>query len=88
MSLSTPEIPNADVVISYLHDNYYDDCERMAHIKMIAALASPTGNDYTEDIPQMIDKVALFNGIKKSYPPKKTVGQRIIEGIGFILYKS
>lgn len=76
-----------DEVIKYLHDNYYNDCERMAKIKMISALATMNGAEkYRKDLGSLIDKVALFNDIKKSYPPKKTLKQEIIEGIGFILY--
>lgn len=30
---------NLDDVINYLHDNYYNDCERMAKIRMVAAIA-------------------------------------------------
>lgn len=73
-----------DEVVNYLHDNYYDDCERMAKIKMIAMMATQGWGEY--DMPSMIDKVALFNSIKKSYPPKKTLKQNIIKGIGFIMY--
>jgi len=79
--------PNQNEVIQYLHDNYYDDCERMAHIQMIGAIAN--SKDVIKGIPSLIDKVALFNSIKKTYPPpkpEKTIGKKIIEGIGFILY--
>lgn len=70
-------------VINYLHDNYYDDCTRMAKIKIIAGLAQ---DSHGHDIGLIIDKVALFNDIKKSCPPKKSVGRKIIEGVGFIMY--
>lgn len=80
---------NVDKIVNYLHDNYYDDGERMAKIKMIAALATqPTVKEY--DIPSLIDKVALFNSIEKSYPPKvptaTKIKREIIKGVGFIMY--
>lgn len=76
-----------DEVTNYLHDNYYNDCERMAKIKMVSSLATMDGTEkYRKDLGSMIDKVALFNSIEKSYPPKKTIKQEIIRGIGFILY--
>lgn len=75
---------NLDLVTNYLHGNYYNDCERMAKIKMIAMLAIQDVSQH--DLPALIDKVALFNSIEKSYPPKKSAGRKIIEGVGFILY--
>jgi hypothetical protein len=64
--------------------NFYDDVERMAHIKMIAAIAN---SDSVEFNPNVIDKVALFNGIEKSYPPDaKKLAQDFIEGANFIMF--
>jgi len=76
---------NGEAVINYLHDNYYDDMEKMAHIKMIATLTTDVNTHY-DSIPSMIDKVALFNSIQKSYPPKaEELAREFIEGIGFIM---
>lgn len=73
-----------DEVTNYLHDNYYDDCERMARIKMIAGMATQGWGEH--NLADLVDKVALFNNIKKSYPPKKSTARKIVEGIGFIMY--
>lgn len=73
-----------DIITNYLHDNYYEDCEHMAKIKMITFLATQGWGEH--DISSLIDKIALFNNIKKSYPPKKTFAKKVIESIGFIMY--
>lgn len=73
-----------ELVIDYLMDNYYDDAERMANIRMVGEVIASVGKP--EQIASTIDRVALFNGIKKSYPPKRTIKQNIIRGIGFIMY--
>lgn len=76
------------LVIDYLYDNYYDDCERMANIRMVKEVIAQVGKP--DQVASTIDKVALFNGIKKSYPPKPTTAQKvkreIIKGVGFIMY--
>ena len=58
------EHPNMDKILDYLTEHYSSsDAQRLAGIKAIAAMAAQT-----ETIPQvesLIDKVALFNGIKK-----------------------
>ena len=73
-----------DLVINYLHDNYYNDCERLARNKSIQSMTQ--GYAKNMNIPTLIDKVALFNNIKKTYPPKRTLKQEIIRGVGFIMY--
>lgn len=73
-----------ELVIDYLMANYYDDTEKMANIRMVKEVIAQVGKP--DQIANTIDKVALFNGIKKSYPPNKTTKQKIIEGIGFIMY--
>lgn len=54
-------------LIDYIHDNYYDDADKIAGARMIGVILA-VGS--LEDMPEMIDKIALFNGLKKSYPPK------------------
>lgn len=73
-----------EVVFNYIWDNYYDDAETMVKIKMVNQVIANVGKP--EDVPSLVDKVALFNDIKKSHPPKKPLAQKIIEGIGFIMY--
>jgi uncharacterized membrane protein len=73
-----------ELVIDYLYNNYYDDCETMANIRMVKEVIAIVGKP--EQIASNVDKVALFNDIKKSHPPKKPLAQKIVEGIGFIMY--
>ena len=56
---------NLKTVVDYLYDNYHKDGERMMNIKMIHVLAS---SKEVHDIPKLIDKIAYFNQIGKSYP--------------------
>ena len=79
-----------DIVTDYLMANYYDDVERMAHSKMIGALANKP--DITaEYVAPLIDKIALFNGIKKSYQPTDVditiAARQFVKGLNFIMYK-
>jgi len=74
-----------EAVIEYLMANYYDDAERMANIRMVKEIVAQVGT--LEQIPSIIDKVALFNGIKKTYPPKvEELTREFIEGINFIMF--
>lgn len=59
-----------ELVIDYLMNNYYGDAESMANIRMVKEVIAQVGKP--EQIASTIDKVALFNGIKKSYPPNQT----------------
>jgi alpha-mannosidase len=75
---------NQDLVIDYLMANYYDDVERMAKIKMVASIANSDTLPFNHSV---IDKIALFNDIKKSYPPKvEEVAKEFIEGMNFIMF--
>lgn len=75
---------NIDLVTDYLLANYHDDVERMARIKMVSAMAA---SDTLPFNPSVIDKVALFNGIKKTYPPKADeIVEEFIEGVNFIMF--
>ena len=58
-------------LINYIHDNYYNDADKISSIKMIGVMLQVGTPD---KIPDMIDKIALFNGFKKSYPPKSVNG--------------
>jgi hypothetical protein len=72
-------------VLDYLMDNYYDDAERMIHIKMVQAIALQGTNGHS--LSDLIDKIALFNGIKKSYKPKvEELVKEFIEGVNFIMF--
>lgn len=79
-----------DIVLDYLMANYYDDVERVAHIKAVQYLV--TKQDLTPQYAaNIIDKCCLFNGIKKSYEPTavdiQIAVRKFIKGINFILYK-
>lgn len=79
-----------DIVTDYLMANYYDDIERLAHVKMVGALANKP--DITpEYIAPLIDKIALFNGIKKSHQPTDVditiAARQVVKGLNFIMYK-
>lgn len=74
-----------ELVIDYLMNNYYDDVERMAKIRMVSEVIAQVGKP--EQIANTIDKVALFNGIKKSYPPKtEELVKEFIEGVNFVMF--
>lgn len=61
---------NAKIISEYLINNYHDDGKEMSNIPIIGAMVN---YDNSKDIPSMIDKVAIINGIKKSYKPKEIV---------------
>lgn len=74
-----------ELVIDYLMANYYDDVERMANIRMVKEVIAQVGTP--EQIASSIDKVALFNGITKSYPPKvEELAKEFVEGVNFIMF--
>lgn len=73
------------LVIDYLMANYYDDAEKLANIRMVKEVIAQVGQP--DEIANTIDKVALFNGIKKSYPPKpEELAKKFIEGVNFIVF--
>lgn len=57
-------------IAEYLHKNYYDDGEKLAQIPIMGAMLN---HATAEEIPSLIDKVAIMNGIKKSYPPSRDI---------------
>lgn len=74
-----------ELVIEYLMENYYDDVERMANIRMVKEVIAQVGKP--EQIADTVDKVALFNGIKKSHPPKADeIAEDFIQGVNFIMF--
>lgn len=74
-----------EAVINYLIANYYDDVETMANISMVKDVIAQV--DLPDQIANTIDKVALFNDIKKSYPPESDeLAKEFIEGINFIMF--
>lgn len=74
-----------ELVIDYLINNYYNDVERLAKIRMVSEVIAQVGTP--DKIASSIDKVALFNNIKKSYPPKtEELVKEFIEGVNFVMF--
>lgn len=63
-------INKIEFITNYLCENYKDDVERLVRIPIIAAMAMHATEG---EIPSLIDKVALMNGIKKSYSQKEII---------------
>ena len=59
---------NLSEIVEYISDNYYEDRDKLSGVKIIGALAV-SGDKH--NIPDLVDKIALFNGIKKSTAPKE-----------------
>jgi hypothetical protein len=64
--MTEKEIAKAKFITEYLYKNYHDDCKRMASIPMVPALINHAS---LGEIPSLIDKLAILNNVKKSYPP-------------------
>lgn len=60
----------ATLIAEYLYKNYYNDAASMSKIPIISALIA---NAAEEQIPSLIDKVAVLSGIKKSSPPDAAI---------------
>lgn len=79
-----------DIVTEYLLANYYDDIERMANIKLIQLIT--TDKTLTpEKAANLVDKVARFNKIEKTYQPTDVdihiAAREFVKGLNFIMYK-
>jgi hypothetical protein len=51
------------LMAKYLYENYYDDREKLSKISIICSMLNIAS---IYEIPSLIDKVAIINGIKKS----------------------